>query len=680
MKEDLAFDIDIRLLFNLVLERIWLLIVSLVLFVALGIAYIVVSPKLYKATALIEVPVEAANVVAIEDVANQDFRSLEVLRTIEQSLLRRSLFKQVMERKEIFEDDRLLVGLGLAPEDVTTSLLSKMLASWTDVSLRRGTRLIEVSVEHRDPEMAAVLSNAIVSAYVNEKIGSRSGSSQTAFSFLYDEAQRVRAKLQQSEDALQDFQRAVDIREKIETQEDEVNLLEQRYRDKHPKLIQARSLLSNFQADFQRELLKVSSQLKEKEFWKQKAESFEELSGEDRMAAELKLMEAQFNVLTREVEADRVLYDSIVTRMKETDVTRGIKSNPIEVVDEAQVPALPSKPQKFLILALSAFLGGSCGLGIIFFLHLLDNTIKTVDDAEEIIGLPVLGAVPDDNRIPDVDWMKKEGKRILARLKESANKEEGGAETSSLKKKKSDGKMRKIEPLVLLSDSGSHTSEAIRSLRASVKLLGPEEERKTFMVTSAVPGEGKSFVASNLALSFAQEGRNTLLIDADLRRPMVDKIFAIPFANKMSGIVGFLAGQGDFESALYDPHVECLRLLPVGKMAPNPAELLAGPTFEALLKKASETYDRVIVDSAPVNSVSDSLIVAPLIQSIILVAHASKTPKNAILRAKEQLGKAKKIPVGLVLNRLPSKSGLNSDPYYYYYAAGDGYGRAYGER
>ncbi|MEM6884745.1 MAG: polysaccharide biosynthesis tyrosine autokinase [Verrucomicrobiota bacterium] len=674
MADDFELDIDLRQIISMVVERLWLLVICVAVCVVAALSYITITPKLYESTALLEVPQEGQNIVSIQDVNNQDFRGVEVLNTISQNLKRKSLYQRVMLKEEVFSHPGLRKSIGGSYDEMLPQQRAEYLANRTHVGLRRLTRLIEVTVEHEVPEVAQLLANTIVSEYVREMVSTRAGSSQSAFTFLMEEADRVRAKLQKSESALQDYEKAVEIREKIEEQNDLLNELRQKYRDKHPSMIQARSLLAQLQNQFRAELITISKDLSDQEFANQRDQMLQELSGQERIEAELKFLEARFNVLSREVETDRVLYDSIVTRMKETDVTSGIERKPVEIVEQALLPLQPSKPKKLLILLISGVAGMGMGFGLIVLLNLLDNTVKTVDQTERETELPVLSAIPDDGRIPDVDWMKQEGKRLVDSLQSPA----GNSESTPAKSGKTSDK-GKIEPLVLLSDSGGATSEAIRSLRASVKLLGKAEERKSILVTSAVPGEGKSFVSANLALAFAQEGQNTLLIDADLRRPMIDKIFNIRAKGK-SGIVAGLAGLNSWDSLLFDPKIENLKILPVIEKAPNPAELLSGAGFKELMEYGRNAFDVIVVDSAPVNAVSDTFMICTDVDLSILVAQAAKTSKSAIKRARDTMEKADKKPKGIVLNRLPNRSGLLSDPYYYYYSSGDGYGNVYGEQ
>jgi Mrp family chromosome partitioning ATPase len=262
----------------------------------------------------------------------------------------------------------------------------------------------------------------------------------------------------------------------------------------------------------------------------------------------------------------------------------------------------------------------------------------------------------------------------------------------------------------------SPAAEAFRNLRAALSLLGPEAERKVSLFTSAVPSEGKSFTSANYALVLAQQGYRVLLIDGDLRRPNMHKIFRFPEAkirnnskeDSTPGVTDCLVGETDLASAarqipageiqLVDEDIELtgkiltaaggqLYVLAGGRRAPNPAEILAGPFFGQLIAEAARLFDRVVIDSAPILAVSDTLLMTPHAQTVCIVVRAAKTPRTAVRRAIMLLAKSGIRPAGLVLNRLRRSRGVG---YYYYYAShgyGDGegaysrsYTRSYGTR
>jgi capsular exopolysaccharide synthesis family protein len=329
--------------------------------------------------------------------------------------------------------------------------------------------------------------------------------------------------------------------------------------------------------------------------------------------------------------------------------------------------------------------GLAIGLAFIFGADALDRSIKTVDQAEDTTGLPVFAAVPDTTDEGPVSRLKRRSKAL------------GGSNYR-----------------VVVETPQSPAAEAFRNLRAALSLLGPEAARKVSLFTSAVPSEGKSFTSANYALALAQQGYRVLLIDGDLRRPNMHKIFRFPNARDNSnedsapGVTDCLVGETDLASAarqipageiqLVDEDIELtgkiltatggqLYVLAGGRRAPNPAELLAGPFFGQLVAEASKLFDRVVIDSAPILAVSDTLLMTPYAQTVCIVVRAAKTPRPAVRRAIILLAKSGIRPAGLVLNRLRRSRGVG---YYYYYAShgyGDGegaysrsYTRSYGTR
>jgi capsular exopolysaccharide synthesis family protein len=273
-------------------------------------------------------------------------------------------------------------------------------------------------------------------------------------------------------------------------------------------------------------------------------------------------------------------------------------------------------------------------------------------------------------------------------------------------KQASDGKDESREAIKyrLVNEApGGVIAEGFRNLRAALSLLGPEVERRLFLFTSALPDEGKSFTSVNYALALAQQGYRVLLIDGDLRRPSVHKVFAKNDGDQDSavGVVDYLVGNAELKGAARlvatfeseslnlakarDPKATTgqLFILAGGQMAPNPAELLSGDCFKRLAAAALKEFDRVVVDTAPILAVSDTLLMIPHAQTTCMVVRAGKSPRNAINRAITLMNAAGVRPAGMVLNRLPRRRGAG---YYYYYTShgygteGGAYGGQYGRR
>jgi Mrp family chromosome partitioning ATPase len=289
-----------------------------------------------------------------------------------------------------------------------------------------------------------------------------------------------------------------------------------------------------------------------------------------------------------------------------------------------------------------------------------------------VLGLPVLAAIPETKGGDGKDAKKKDVVRDAANYR-----------------------------LVDEAPAGP-VAESFRNLRAALSLLGPEVERKVFLFTSALPNEGKSFTSVNYALSLAQQGHRVLLVDGDLRRPSVHKVFrnVLPDTNEMPGVVDYLVGAVELKNAVHlvatidpellggarfrstAPKAGQLFILAGGQRAPNPAELLSDECFKGLTTEARKIFDRVVIDSAPILAVSDTLLMVPHVQTTCMVVRAAKTPRNAVNRALTLLSATNVRPAGLVLNRLPRRRGAG---YYYYYAShgyGDGgvYGGKYGRQ
>jgi len=345
-----------------------------------------------------------------------------------------------------------------------------------------------------------------------------------------------------------------------------------------------------------------------------------------------------------------------------------VKTNAVSVIEHSPLPDSPVSPRPTKTIVWGLIAGLAVGLAFVFGADALDRSIKTVDQAESTLGLPVFAAVPETTEEGPVSRLKRRTK-VLG--------------NSNYR--------------VVVETPESPAAEAFRNLRAALSLLGPEVERKVSLFTSALPGEGKSFTSANFSLALAQQGYRVLLVDGDLRRPNMHKIFRFPNARNNSdednppGVTDCLVGEADVASAarqippgeiqLVDEDIELtgkilaatggqLSVLAGGRRAPNPAEILAGPFFGQLIAEAAKLFDRVVVDSAPILAVSDTLLMTPHAQTVCIVVRAGNTPRLAVRRAISLLAKSGIRPAGLVLNRLRRSRGVG----YYYYYASHGYG------
>src|SRR6516162_3072750 len=356
----------------------------------------------------------------------------------------------------------------------------------------------------------------------------------------------------------------------------------------------------------------------------QKAPELNALHEQEQKAPEFNQIAIRYNALVRDVEADRALYQSVVTRMNVTNIANGILGRNIRVVSAPMFEAKPAEPDQLKTLLLALLIGITAGCGLIIIIHMADNSIQTIDQAERILGLTALAAIPESKR-----------------------------------------KNRKKEP-ALISDPASYEAEAFRSLRTAISFLGLHAEHKTILFTSANPKEGKSFCSLNYSVALAQTGLRTLLIDADIRRPRLSKIALAD--GKAQGLTDCLTGKANVIDCCKPTGIENLFVLPAGQRRSTPSELFASCDFVSLLKELAPQFDRIVLDSAPINAVSDTQLIARHAQSICFVIRATKTPADAITRACALLRQAGISPDGFVFNRMPRRS--RGSYYYSEYAGG----------
>lgn len=645
---------------------------------------------------------------------------------------------------------------GTKPETALTQTeqaLGGALSTMVKPVVRRGTRLIDLYVVNEDPSLAQRLAEAVGREYIRNSIERRANFAQDTLRYLLEEEERLKANLQKSEAAVADYKaktpdalqlgggansntgqnlgpRGGGVEDKlqelntkataaktermrlegelaqIEQAGDDIDkllavpsiaiapavierrrdvsqveaalaTLSQRYKDKHPRMMAAKAALNETRAALKQTVLQQPAVLKNAIEQAQATEnSLRTAAGEQEKAA-LALNKAAigYQELARQADTDRALYESVLRQIKETDLTKGTKTNAVSIIEHSPLPSLPVSPNPRKAIALGLLGGIAVGLATIFGLNALDRSVKTVDQAETTFGLPVLAAIPE-----------------VSREESSGHAKKGGAPpgTSSYR-------------LVAEAPEGP-AAEAFRNLRAGLSLLGPESERKVFLFTSALPNEGKSFTSANYSLSLAQQGHRVLLIDGDLRRPSLHKIFrevgpdgatvAKPEAEQF-GIVDYLVGDVALSDAVRvvsardvdiigtNPQSAGgtvtatggqLSVLAGGRRAPNPAELLSGQTFAELVAEAGKLFDRVVIDSAPVLAVSDTLLMTPYVQTVCMVVRARRTARNAVQRAVLLLGGTGSRPAGVILNRLPRNRGTD----YYYYYASHGYGAGEG--
>jgi capsular exopolysaccharide synthesis family protein len=354
----------------------------------------------------------------------------------------------------------------------------------------------------------------------------------------------------------------------------------------------------------------------------------------------------QYNILKREVDTNKQLYEGLLQRLKEAGVSAGLKATNIRVVDSAEPPAKPVKPKTPLNLAVAVFLGLGLGICSALLQERMDDTLKGDDDIERLVGLPSLAMIPI---VPPSNGDQQGIHRFLPGDKALMLKGNGANKNSRRSWHRIDRDRIQHAPLV----------EAFRSLRASVLLSTPDRPPSSVLVTSAQPAEGKTTVACNLAISLAQLGHRVLLVDADLRVPSLHKLFGI---GESLGLVSYLTGQQDWRIAVHPSGSPGLDVLVCGPVPPNPSELLSSQSMGTLIRSAVAEYKFVILDSSPMLALADSRILAPLVNGVLLVVKCRTTSREHLQHAQSGIRSVDGNLIGVVLNSVD----IRTNGYYKY--------------
>ena len=409
----------------------------------------------------------------------------------------------------------------------------------------------------------------------------------------------------------------------------------------YPKVIELKSQLEEVQrslgAEDKRNTTKARNEfLAAGEREKLLRKAFDEQKNQ---ANQLNERSVQFSILKRDVETSRALYENLLEKLKEAGVLASLRSSNVHIVDSARVPNKPAKPNIPQNLEIAFFTGLIGGVALAFVLEGLDNTVRNPEQMQAVCGLSSLGVIPLSSK-------SHSGGRKRRLSKDLALGNGSNADLATVSS---------VRP-------SSEMAESYRALRTSILLSSPQHPPKVMLVSSALPQEGKTTTCMNTAIVLAQKNARVLLIDADLRRPSVHRHFGMHPRNGLSSV---LAGYCKLEDAIVPTAVSPnLFVLPAGPIPPAPAELLASPAMHELIQQCRGQYDHVVIDTPPVLSVTDAVLLSVEADSCFLVVRAAKTTKAALRRARDLLRQVNARLMGVVLNAVDLQS---EDAYYYYY-------------
>ncbi|MFI5089777.1 MAG: GumC family protein [Terriglobales bacterium] len=354
----------------------------------------------------------------------------------------------------------------------------------------------------------------------------------------------------------------------------------------------------------------------------------------------------QYNLLRRDYESNRQLYDGLLQKLKEAGVAAGLRSSNVQIIDQARVPMGPSQPNIPRNITTGFFLSLAGGIGLAFLLEMLDNSVRSPDQVELVAGLPTLGMIPSSVRMSSSRGLALKPLRAGSQIMPH---------------------QESVETISYLRPQ-SQSAEAYRTLRTSILLSSWGAPPKVLLVTSPLAQEGKTTTSVNTAIVLAQRGARVLLVDADLRRPSIHKAFGVP---QRPGLSEYLTG--NISECPITPWAQLpnLHVLPSGGSPPHPAELLGSALMNNILAEWRKQFDHIVIDTPPALSVTDAVLLSVQADSVILVIRSGQTTKQALRRARQLLAYVNSKIIGVVVNAMD----LNASDYYYYYGY---YGKKYG--
>jgi succinoglycan biosynthesis transport protein ExoP len=673
----------------------------------------------YVATARVEIDRENANILPFQGTDSYDFMmDLEnYIETQSKILTSETLALQTIRNNALSARPEFASPGGPSEAIASGSLanqkrppeLAEFLGS---LSVRRvpSSRLMDVSFESTDPQLAARIVNAHITSYIEQNFRSKYEATSQASTWLTGQLDDLRVKVQKSEDALITYER----QNQIWTLDDKQNITTQRLADVNRELTDAQSERMRKESLFQfaksgnldavpqvqsnatlMELIRkkadlssqyndavsqygpnfpkvqrLQAQLNELDgnVEKEKQKIVDILESDYREARERETMLTgaldqqkvaanqmaeklvEYNILKRDAEATKTLYEGLMTKLKETAISASLRSSNIRVVDPAMIPSTPARPAKTRNVALAFLVGLVGGIGLALMREYLDNTVKTPDDVETLSRLPSLAVVPQ------FAGSNGNGKRHGFLQGFSSN----------------NGHDKRIE-LVAQHLPKSQMSEAFRALRTSILLSQADHPPQVILVTSALPREGKTTAAANLAVTLAQLGDKTVLVDADLRKPGVGRLLNLA-GGKYAGLSSYLAGVSSLDLvSVPHPAIPNLVAIPTGPLPPNPADLLSSHKLVEAIAELRTKFKFIVIDSPPIMAATDAVILSVQADGVLLVVRSGETPKEAFTRTRDLLNSVKCRILGVVLNAVDA----SAPDYYYsyrYYPYSYGYG------
>ena len=710
-------EVNLRDYWKVVSKRRWIIIAFfLIVVVSTAVGTFTMKP-VYRGTTSIQINKENPQIVDFKEIFAVNTMDMDYYQTQYKVLESRSLARRVVQSLKLSEHPQFLPqpetpfqkwrssilapitafyfpsakvsssGPGSSETAKETGLINRFLGR-LKIEPIRNSRLVKIHFDSHYPELSTQVPNTLAATYIQQSLEGRFVATQQAKEWLTTQLDDLKAKVERADEALQDFgskhdiisldekenvtmQRLTDLNDALTKAESErmskealykqtkdrnsdslPSILENKlimdlkqtyiqleaqymklhetFKPEYPEMVRLRNQMQTIQKRIDAELTKIIASIKNDYESSLRREALLRQAFEQQKARVMQMKDSaiQYNILKREADTNRELYKGLLQRMKEAGVSAGIMASNIQVIDQAEMPTRPYKPNKQLNLLLAMVVGLFLGVGLAFFFEYLDNTVKTPEDVEQMIRLPSFGMVP---------------------------------EISSERRKKLDRGAPYPVELITFGHPKSMLSEAYRNIRTSILLSFSEKPPKKIAVTSPNPAEGKTTTAINTAIALSQTGAQVLIIDTDMRKPRIHKVFD---HDNGVGLSNFLSGHADLGSVIKKTEIPNLFYLPSGPIPPNPSELISSNRFKTMVATLEETFDHIIFDSPPVLGFADSMILSSSVDGIVLVVLGGKTPRETLQRAKDVLQQVNAKILGVVINRIDIQ---RSDYGYYYY-------------
>ncbi len=695
---------------QIVLRRKWILIVSFIVILTLVTFHSFKATPIYQATTQVKIDRENPNVLSFEEVLAIDSQDSQFYQTQHQLLASRSLAIRVINVLNLkdnpeFNSDEKSKGFSIRgflgslikresqgldkgihkEEDVGKSGLIDRYLGRLEIEPIKGSSLVDIRFAGVHPEEIKRIVNRHASEYIDSNLEVRFAASNDAVEWLQKQILTKKELVEKAENTLQIYKEKKNIvslegrqniivqkledlnskltdarteRMEVETRYNqtkkyvgkqgeleiipdimentlmrkfksehvslltEIKKLSKKYGKNHPAMIRAVAEAEELKTKIAEEIVKIAKSIeaKYKAALSQEESLSKALEEQKEVALQLNRDAIAYGTLRRESEGERAMYEILLKRLKETDITGELQTSNIRIVDPAETPRFPIKPRKKLNILLGAILGLGMGFGLALFLEYIDNTIKRPEDVEQYLGIPLLG--------------------VIEKIRTQVSSPE----------------------LIAHEFPRSAIAEALRSVRTGIMFSMIDKPKKLIMVTSAVQGEGKTFMVSNLAYAIAQTGKNTLLVDTDLRKPRLNEVFSV---TRKPGLSDHLIGECNLESIVKTTLIPNLSIITCGIIPHNPSEILESTVMEKFCKEVRDKFDIVIFDTPPSMTVTDAVVLSRNMDGVIITIESGSTVKNTVKRCISQLTSSKCEILGAVINYADiAKGGY----YYHYYA------------